>query len=83
MDQDKEDPRIEQAKAEAAKIIAGGKAGAVPVKLFEATDRHLAHLILENLGPAFPRAECRENWRGQGEIEVWSGPRSDEEAAAV
>lgn len=83
MDQDKEDPRIEQAKAEAAKIIAGGKAGPEPIRLFESDDRHLAHLVLENLGAAFPTAECRENWKGQCEIEVWSGPIRREETPAA
>jgi len=72
-----EDPKRDPAREAAGKIKAAGKAGSDPMMLFQTDDRHLAHLVLEEIGAAFPRAECRANWQGKGEIEVWSGPNQE------
>lgn len=48
---------------------------AKPKKLFESTDRSVAHAKLEEILKADPTstAECRED-QGEGLYSVWSGP---------
>lgn len=64
----------ETATAAAAHAPDGAPVAPELLATFAIDARDAAHDKLAELQQRHPKAECRENWGGNGLVEIWSGP---------